>query len=176
MEKQVKGFRNQKTKEEVHHDIKESLSVEEAHYVQELRKYDYLDKDSKAYQLALNQDALRVNIRTWKEEVEKRLWNIKDIRNKINRSLDQLKSGEIYETIGETKIVMNKYELQTYIEHMRWVQRGEVRAIPKTLLQIRGCVGHIDITRNVVMEEKDYESYVTEIENKVIELGFNIYD
>lgn len=172
----AKGFRSEEVKQDLLEKIKASLSPEEAHRLEEMRKYDELKPDTYAFKLAIHNDSLRVAIRQSKEQIWKMIWNIKDIQNKINRCKEQLKSDNIYETIGESKVVMNKYELETYMEHMTWVMKAEVKGLSKHLLQLRANVGHIDIQRNIIMTEDDYESYCKDIEKQVRELGHDIFE
>jgi hypothetical protein len=172
----AKGFRTEKTKEDMHQAIKDSLSAEEAHFISELRQYDSLKPDSLAWKLALHNDTLRTSIRNQQEQIFKRIWNIKDIQNKIDRANLQLSTKEIYEKIGDSGITMNEDELKTYIEHMRWVKKGEVRDIAKQLLQLRANVGHIDLQRNIIMTEEQYEEYVQKIMNEIKGLGHDIFE
>jgi hypothetical protein len=168
------GFREGK-KQETLEKIRASLTEEELHRLDEMKKLDSVKPGSISYKLAVHEDQLRVNLKKEKFNIKKIMWNIRNAKDQIERARFQLSSGDITETIGNSGIIMNQDELTTHIKYMEWTQLGEIQGITPILLRIRGIVGHIDVERKVIMEEKEFDKYVQEIEAEVKELGFDIF-
>jgi len=173
---QQKGFRNEGTKQNIVKKIRDSLSEEEAHRIQEQRRFDDVIPGSHTYNIALHLDSLKTQYRNEQQTISKRIWNVENIQNNINRCKAQLKSGKIYETVPDSKMIMNEYELATYIKHQEWLILGEVRSIVPGLSKIRSVVGHKDYIGKEIMTEIQFNEYVESVIAELLKLGHDLYE
>ena len=169
------GFRKDK-KQEAIDKLRASLSKEELQRIKETRELNYLTKGSISYKLAVQQDTLKMELRQNKLQITKMIWNVRDIANQLFRLKIQLDYGSITEKLNGTDTTMTKDELKTMIEHMTWVQTGEVVAIPSFLLKIRGLVDHFDIEKKKIISEVQFDQYVKDVETELKTLGFELFE
>jgi len=176
MEKQDKGFRNEKIKENMIEKLRANLTTEELQRIEAQRKFNDIEKDTHTYKIALHLDALRIQLRDEKQIIYKRLWNIENINNVEARCLKQIEDGDIYETLPDSNVVMNENEVKTYMKHQEWLRLGEVRAIAPSLAKIRSIVGHKDYVGQDILTEEEFNAYVEETMQKLEALGHSLYD
>lgn len=151
-----------------------SLTKEEVKWIKEQREFETIKPGTWTYKIAVVNDAIRSNIRQLKSKLNKRLWNIEDITNKIERLNEQLRTGEIYECVKDG-MTMTKEELTNFIQHHEWLRKGEVDAIPMNLAEIRALVGHKDVARQVVMTVEEFDKMVGEVYEKLKAKGYDIF-
>lgn len=154
-------------------DFFKSLTKEEIVRLKEARKFDEIKPGTITYKIALYLDSLRINMRTHKSTIMKRLWNLQNINDNTRRLRDQLESGKITEQLKDG-MTMNKYEVKTELVHQEWVAIGEAEAIPQTLGELRGLVGHFDVVKQVIMTEEQFNEYAIGIIKKLRELGHEV--
>jgi len=152
-----------------------SLTKEEIQRVRDTRDYDEIKPHTPAWRVALYNDSIRSALRLKKSTIRKRILTIHDLTNNITRLKDQLESGKITEEI-KTGIRMNEREVESLIRQNSWLRDGEVEAIPRTLAEMRGLVGHKDVARNIVMSKEEFDKYVQDIEDDVkSQFGYVIF-
>ncbi len=156
-------------------DFVKSITKEERDWIKEQRKFQEIKPQSPTWKVALTCDAVRTNLRMTKLKLQKRLWNIDDITNKIKRLENQLKPGETINECVKDGITMNKDELRNYITHHLWLRDGEVAAIPQSLAEMRNWVGHKDVNRKIVMTLKEFDEFVDSVDKNLQEKGYHIF-
>lgn len=169
-----KGFRKGK-EEELKTKLRESLTDEELQRIEQARAFEECKKGTFSYDLALNQDMVRRQIRELKDNINLMLWNIENIINVKSRCLDQIHSGEIIEPLDDKRI-MNENELKTYMKKCERDALREVRGIATALAKLRTFVGLHDIAKNVLLTMEQYDSFVETVKEELSENGYEIFD
>jgi hypothetical protein len=152
-----------------------SLTKEELARVKETREFDTIKPGSPTWRVALYNDSLRQQHRLITSTIKKRVWAIDDIQNKILRLEEQVKTGKITEEL-KPGITMTAEEVQTLIQHSRWLQEGEVRSIPKSLAELRSIVSHKDVAKNTILSMQEFDSYVKELEETIKKKGYELFE
>lgn len=166
-----KGFREGRTQEEL---FKNSITKEEAERIRQQREFDKIVPGSLTYKMALFNDQLRQQLRRAKSVVEHRLWNVGNIQNTNDRLKQQLLSGHITEEI-KPGVFMNENEINSLIQKNNWLLRGELFDIPRELADLRAVVGHIDITKKVIMTEEEFDDYVRWVQGELAKRGYELF-
>jgi len=111
-------------------------------------------------------------------EIKEMVWSIKNIKVKIGTRLKpQLMSGIITEILPDQPgLRMNKDEMELYIEHQQKVAWSIAKDIVTRLKELRSVVDHKDYDGVYPLPLKKYEEYVERVDNKIQELGYNIFE
>lgn len=165
----AKGFRPG-MKERIDEE-RASISKEELERIKKQREFDSIKQGTYTYKIALFSDQLRQNMYKHKSVVENRLWNVHNLLNNITRLEEQLKSGNITEKL-DNELVMNDIEVKTLIQKNKWLLEGEARAIPLELGLLRSVVGHLDVAKNVIMTEEEFETYAENVLKRLADAGY----
>lgn len=142
--------------------------------IQQQKDFEKLNPGTFSYDLVLFLDDLRDRMRITKSVIEKRLWNINDITNQMNRLKMQLLKGDITEKLKDGVTMIN-YEVNSLIQHQKWIIDGEVRGIPAELGALRANVGHFDVRKDIVLTEKEFDKYANEIKKRLKAFGYEIF-
>lgn len=169
-----KMLKDAKENEELVRFIK-SLTKEEIQRIYDARAYDDIKPGTPTHKIALQCDALRRSMRKTKATIDKRVWSIGDLQNKINRLQSQLDSGKITEELKDG-ITMNEHELTTEIQHYKWTKDGEFYALFNLLAELRGVVGHKDVAKNVILTLEEFDDYVKQLNERVKKFGYDLFE
>jgi hypothetical protein len=153
-----------------------SLTKEELARIKETREFDTIKPNTPTWRVALYNDSLRQQHRLITSTIQKRLWTIDDVQNKILRLEQQLLPGSKITEELKPGVTMTEDELRTLIQHSSWLQEGEVRAIPKSLADLRSIVAHKDVAKNTIISMPDYDAFVERIEKIVKQKGFDLFE
>jgi hypothetical protein len=151
-----------------------SLNKAEIERIEQIRKFDMLKPKTSRYKVALLCDPLRQQLIKAITTLEKRLFNLDDIANKIKRLQIQLASQRITEQIKDG-ITMTEDEVKTLIKHHEWLQKGEADAIRLSLADISSIVGHKDYVKKDVMTEEQFNEIVKNAEKQMKHYGFDLF-
>ena len=151
-----------------------SLTKEEMLRIKQIREFSDIKPNTITYNIAVLCDQLRQNVRRLKLDIGKRLWNIDDLTNAITRLNTQLLSGVIVETM-KNGVVMNENELKSLIKQHEWLRDGEFFALYPRIAELRSNVGHVDVSKRVIMELDAFDKYVEEIAEYVKKYGYDLF-
>lgn len=151
-----------------------SLTKEEINRVKEVREFETIEPHTPTWKIALLCDTIRKNIRKKKSDIHKRMINIQDLTDVINRLKVQLASGLITEEV-KTGMKMNEDELKSLIQHHDWTRTGEVNDIPKMLGELRVLVGHKDVLGKVILSQEAFDQLVTDYEMDLKSKGYDLF-
>lgn len=163
-----------KENEELYRFVK-SLTREEIKTIKDARVFNELKPNSTSWKIAVMCDVIRSNARQIISTIEKRLINIDDLSNQINRLHVQISTGQITEEI-KPGLKMSESELKSFIQTNNWTRTGEVNAIPKALADLRALVGSPDVTGRIVLDEKSFDLRVEDIEKRLKSRGYDLFE
>lgn len=169
----MKGFRKGMD-EKLKAKILGSLTDLDLEMIQRQRDYDETRKDSISAKILLENDPVRRNIIKLKDTINKMIVNIKHNKYIIDKFSGQLSSGKIDIEL-RPGVVMNKDELEIELETRRGIMWAESKDIVPNLAEMRVWVGRMDITKNVIMTEKQFDEYVMDVEKRLKSFGCELY-
>lgn len=165
-----KGFRDGIDKK----SLMKSMTDEDWERIKKQKDLDKVEPGTPIYDLVLYQDDIRRAIREKKSLIEKRIWNIQDIKNQMTRLKTQLLKGDITEEL-KNGVPMNEAEVNSTIQHQKWIIDGEVRAISQVMAELLGFAGHTDVSRAVVLERDEFVKYMQSIEERLKGMGYELF-
>lgn len=152
----------------------ETLKEGEIERIKQTRTFDSLSPGSNRWKIALLCDPLRQQLNLAKSKLEKRLWTIKDLNNKINRLNIQLTTGIITEKLNDN-ITMNQPEVESLIQNSIWLMNGEFNAVRLVLAEISGLVGHHDYIKNQIITLEQFDNLVEETNIYLNKYGYRLF-
>lgn len=153
--------------------VRQTMSKEELRRVQQMRHFDTIEKGTPSYRIGLAADQLRLMWEQARNEVEKGIFNIKNLRAQQMRVVEQKGGGVVIEEVKEG-IPMNNLELDALHAHHEYAIKAERKAIVVGLWQARGIVGQHDLANAVIVSEEDYDAYVENVDVRLRGLGVSI--
>lgn len=156
-------------------DLRKTATKEELEQIRLQREFDTCKPGTPTYRMALHNDQLRKQARASRYNIEQRLFNIENLKNENDHFKTQQMSGIIKDEI-RPGVPMNANELRLSAWKNELAMMKEVFAIPEHLADLRGVVGHIDVARRVIMEQEAFDTYVAEVEERVKNAGFKLFD
>lgn len=155
-------------------DFVKTITKEEMQRLKATREYETIPVGTPTYKIAVLCDSLRQNLRKIKMTISQRLWNIDDLTNNLARLNLQLNTHSITETL-KNGIVMNEAELKSLIKHHEWVRDGEFNSLYPSLGEMRGVVGHKDISRKIIMDIETFDKFVLDLETYLKNYGYGLF-
>lgn len=170
-EEKAKIVKEAKENEELYQFIK-SLTKQEIKQIKDQRSFEELKPNTYGWKTAIMCDQLRRQVRIAKLDITKRIIILDKIKNEINHLKKQKLSGRIIQE-SRQGIKMTDEELDTLISEKQLTMDGEVTNIPVILADIRKNVGHLDVNRQVIMSEEEYEKYAGGVHETLKARGYD---
>jgi len=165
------GFRKGVTKR----DILKSMDNDDWKRVDEFKHYQQFNRNSITARICVQNDTVRADRDTRIDNVAEMINNIRNGITTNRRKQDQIDSGLITDEL-RPDVLMNKEELEFEIHSGARVIRNTTRRITLELGYLRNLVGTHDLLRNEIMDEKQYDKYVLDVEKQLKKLGVDLFD
>jgi hypothetical protein len=172
VEQKENGFRDGKDKDQL---LKELLSQEDYDMIKRKRELDSVDKGTPSYKVLLQFDSLRRQRDQILWAIEQRFNDIESGLTSISRSEAQINSGSINEEI-KPGVTMTEEELKNYVNKQRRLVDANVKDFINHLAPLRSLVGCHDAAGNVVLTEQKYDQIVNNVESRLRDMGYELFD
>lgn len=166
----TKGFRDGVTKEDVL-----NLTKDERRFIEKQRELQTVKADSISYKVYLSMDDGRRQLQLLNKDIRTRLLNIDNVLTVISRKQKQLNSGDITDEL-RPGVPFTKAEMELEVNRASNMAWAESKDIMIELAKIRRWVGCHDIAGNLLMSESDYDNLVRDVEGKLRDRGYDLFD
>jgi hypothetical protein len=172
------GFRDGVKVDDILNDAvrKGSMSKEELEQIKRQREFSMFERGTPSWNIFLQIDQLRKMRDKAKDDCETMLWHIKNLKTRVRRIVWQLQDDKnIYDEL-KPGIKMTKDELGVEKELNERKILGISKDIVTSLATLRNIVGHIDVAKQVVITEKEFNEYVKDVEKRLRAEGYELFD
>lgn len=139
------------------------------------QQYQDMDMASARAKVFLQADTLRMNRDKAMMQIDTMLTDIKGIHDRVKRYNAQLDIGNITVQISDG-VTMDTGELKTLLQRELDTAWAISRDLINPLRDLAGVVGHIDITKNVIMTDDQYNLYVKGIETQLSKWNYKLFN
>lgn len=156
------------------HKLIDEFTKEEKELLRKMKEHEFIQPGTIGWKLAVYNDPLRLKLMNEKNLITKRIANIIQLRNQLKRMKGELVSGEI-KTELKPGIIMSEDELNHQIILTQFTLEGERQTLPIILADIKVLVGRLDVAKQIIISEEEFEEYCKELQEISIQHGFNLF-
>jgi len=154
-------------------EVGKDISQEEMKRVEQQREFDKIPPNTLSYKIALLNDPIIVQRQQIQLMVQKRLLNIRQMKDKMFRLRAQLLGGVIQERLRDD-LTMNEYEVTTEIRHIEYLSKTEAFDVVHQLQVLRAYVGRLGLRGDTPYTEEDHDQYCLATFAELKELGHEV--